>query len=74
MGKETIKRSDLLEYIAFSYYTNGNLKKALVYTNELIAVDPEHPRAHGNKLYYETHVDDSSSESDTRKKVSLRIP
>ena len=70
MGKETIKRSDLLEYIAFSYYTSGNLKKALHYTNELIAVDPEHPRAAGNKLYYETNLDDHSSEVDGRKKVS----
>jgi len=68
MGKETIKRSDLLEYIAFSYYTSGNLKKALHYTNELIAVDPEHPRAAGNKLYYETNLDDHSSEVDGRKK------
>ena len=70
LGKETIKRSDLLEYIAFSHYTNGNLKKALQYTNELISVDPGHPRAHGNKLYYETNLDDDdSSDTDSRKKV-----
>ena len=70
LGKETIKRSDLLEYIAFSHYTNGNLKKALQYTNELISVDPGHPRAHGNKLYYETNLDDDDlSDTDSRKKV-----
>jgi len=69
LGKETIKRSDLLEYIAFSHYTNGNLKKALQYTNELISVDPGHPRAHGNKLYYETNLDDDDlSDTDSRKK------
>ena len=74
LGKETIKRSDLLEYIAFSHYTNGNLKKALQYTNELISVDPGHPRAHGNKLYYETNLDDDdSSDTDSRKKVRKSV-
>ena len=44
--------------------------KALQYTNELISVDPGHPRAHGNKLYYESNLDDDdSSDTDSRKKV-----
>ena len=56
----TVPRGDVLEYIAFSHYTLGNLQKALQYTNELIAAVPDHPRAEGNKLYYETHLKDSS--------------
>ena len=55
----TVPRGDVIEYIAFSYYTQGNLAKALQYTNELIAVEPDHPRAEGNKLYYETHLNDN---------------
>merc|ERR1712029_964050 len=50
----------IIEYIAFSYYTQGNLAKALQYTNELIAVEPDHPRAEGNKFYYETHLNDNT--------------
>ena len=46
----TVSRGDIIEYIAFSYYTQGNLAKALQYTNELIAVEPDHPRAEGNKF------------------------
>jgi len=38
----------------------GNLAKALQYTNELIAVEPDHPRAEGNKFYYETHLNDNT--------------
>lgn len=50
---KSIDRADILEYIGFAHYTLGNLKKALQYTNELLAVQPNHPRAKGNKIYYE---------------------
>jgi prolyl 4-hydroxylase len=42
-----------LEYLAFTYYSQGNLRRALKYTDELLKLDPEHPRAVGNKVYYE---------------------
>ena len=44
---------DILEYLAFTYYSQGKLRRALRYTNELLKLDPEHPRATGNKVYYE---------------------
>lgn len=56
---KTASRADIIEYIAFSYYTLDNLKKALQYTNELIAIQPDHPRAPGNKFYYETKLAES---------------
>ena len=56
------------EYIAFAFYTQGNLGKALQYTNELIQLDPDHPRAEGNKLYYETHLKDNLNSKPDHKK------
>merc|ERR1712038_169999 len=50
---KTVKKSDILEYLAFSYYSQEDLKKALYYTNQLLELVPEHPRAVGNKWYYE---------------------
>ena len=53
-GKATIERHVILEYIATSHYVMGDLKKALSYTIELIAAQPDHPRANGNKIYFES--------------------
>ena len=64
-GQETVDRSDILEYIGFSYYSIGDMKKALHYTNELLALQPNHSRAYGNKLYYEQNI---VEENDVHKK------
>jgi len=50
---KTVQKSDILEYLAFSYYSQEDLKKALYYTNQLLDLVPDHPRAVGNKWYYE---------------------
>jgi len=50
---KTISRQDILEYLAFSTYKQGNLKEALGLTNELLQIVPYHQRALGNKKYYE---------------------
>lgn len=49
-------RSDLLEYLAFSTFKEGNVESALEMTNELLDLDPEHQRARGNKYYYEKEL------------------
>ncbi|CAI4231259.1 unnamed protein product [Auanema sp. JU1783] len=46
-------KEDVLEYLAYSLYKQGNLKHALKYTDELYAMNPEHPRAKGNVKWYE---------------------
>lgn len=51
--EKTIGRSDILEYLAFSAYMSGNIRRALKLTNEMLELDPEHPRGWGNKRYYE---------------------
>ncbi len=55
-------QADVLEYLAFTYYTQGNLRRALKYTNELLKVDPAHPRALGNKVYYEDTLKNQKDE------------
>lgn len=66
-GDVSVETADILEYIAFSWYSQGNLKKALQYTNELLAINPEHPRAVGNKIYYEDQLGSSSNNIKHRK-------
>ncbi|CAJ0598971.1 unnamed protein product [Cylicocyclus nassatus] len=38
-------REEVLEYLSFSLYKQGNLKHALQYIEELYELNPEHPRA-----------------------------
>lgn len=52
----TVDRSDILEYLAFSTYKQGNLALALDLTNKLLEIFPAHPRAVGNKEYYEDEL------------------
>lgn len=59
---ETIDRSDILEYLAFSTYKQGNLPLALDLTNKLLEIFPTHPRAKGNKIYYEDELSKTKNE------------
>ena len=49
-------RSDLLEYLAFSTFKEGDVRSALDMTNELLDMVPDHKRAQGNKYYYEKEL------------------
>jgi len=49
----TVDRTDVLEYMAFSAYLRGNMRRALELTNQLLTIMPNHPKAAGNVKYYE---------------------
>ncbi|VDM94413.1 unnamed protein product, partial [Onchocerca ochengi] len=54
--KETIPTTnleDVLEHLAFSLYEQGNPKRALLLTDELYRMNPDHPRAKNNIRGYE---------------------
>lgn len=51
-----LPRSELLEYLAFSTFKEGNVQSALEMTNELLDMVPDHQRARGNKYYYEKEL------------------
>ncbi|XP_002020531.2 prolyl 4-hydroxylase subunit alpha-1 [Drosophila persimilis] len=53
---QTFTRADVLEYLAFSTYKEGNVESALVMTNELLQLLPNHERANGNKRFYEKEI------------------
>lgn len=52
-SNKTVEHADILEYLAFSTYMQGNIRQALKLTNVLLAERPNHQRAMGNKVYYE---------------------
>ncbi|VDM99150.1 unnamed protein product, partial [Onchocerca ochengi] len=54
----TANLEDILEYLAFSLYKQGNLKRALLLTDELYRMNPDHPRAKGNVRWYENLLED----------------
>ncbi|XP_057666145.1 prolyl 4-hydroxylase subunit alpha-1 [Diorhabda carinulata] len=64
-ANHTISQSDILEYLAFSTYKQGNVHLALDLTNKLLEIIPTHTRALGNKVYYE---DELQKTTDTPKK------
>lgn len=47
-----VSKSDVLEYMAYALFQQGNTKRALALTRELVALDPYHPRAAGNIEWY----------------------
>lgn len=55
-NESRVTRSDVLEYLAFSTFKEGNVQSALEMTNELLEMIPDHQRARGNKYYYEKEL------------------
>ncbi|GLG99303.1 Prolyl 4-hydroxylase subunit alpha-2 [Gryllus bimaculatus] len=61
---KTTTKSDILEYLAFSTYMQGNVRTALKLTDELLQIVPTHQRALGNRDYY---LKDLESRDDRKK-------
>jgi len=57
----SVRREDIYEYLGFSYYSEGDYKKALHYTDLLLELDPDHPRAAGNREYLVEHVENTDN-------------
>ncbi|KAH8313089.1 hypothetical protein KR067_000296 [Drosophila pandora] len=53
---KSFTKADILEYLAFSTYKEGNIEVALTMTNELLKLLPHHERANGNKRFYEKEI------------------
>ncbi|CAJ0942697.1 unnamed protein product, partial [Mesorhabditis belari] len=49
----TADEGDILEYLSFAMYKQGNLKQALRLVEDLFKKQPNHPRAKGNIKWYE---------------------
>ncbi|KAH8381795.1 hypothetical protein KR009_000228 [Drosophila setifemur] len=53
---QSFTKADILEYLAFSTYKEGDIEVALTMTNELLQLLPHHERANGNKRFYEKEI------------------
>ncbi|CAG9530036.1 unnamed protein product [Cercopithifilaria johnstoni] len=70
--KPTVDSNDILEYLAYSLYKQGNLKRALLLTDELYRRNPDHPRARNNVRWYEDLLEyEGVRPIDMRRKVPL---
>ncbi|XP_022316920.2 prolyl 4-hydroxylase subunit alpha-1-like isoform X1 [Crassostrea virginica] len=49
----TVQRVDILDFLAFSLYKQGDVERALLLTNELLTILPHHTRSQNNRKYYE---------------------
>lgn len=52
----TATEHDILEYLAFALFKQGNVKRALVATDRLYELNPNHARAKGNIKWYEDQL------------------
>jgi len=52
----TVSLPEILDYLSFSTYKQGNIKQALQLTNQLLKLVPYHQRALGNKQYFENII------------------
>ncbi|XP_023317425.1 prolyl 4-hydroxylase subunit alpha-1 isoform X1 [Trichogramma pretiosum] len=59
----SVSKPDILEYLAFSTYMQGNVVRALSMTNELLDIVPTHQRALGNRAYYQEEIQKKTNES-----------
>lgn len=70
-SNKTVEHADILEYLAFSTYMQGNIRQALKLTDELLRQRPNHQRAQGNKVYYEQALSSQESTKTGETGVSL---
>uniref|UniRef100_A0A146M0J2 procollagen-proline 4-dioxygenase n=1 Tax=Lygus hesperus TaxID=30085 RepID=A0A146M0J2_LYGHE len=69
-NKTETPKWEILEYLAYSTYMEGNVKTALEMTNELLQLYPEHERALGNKAYYISVIDkEKNKDKDEKEKT-----
>jgi prolyl 4-hydroxylase len=57
-----ISEADILEYLAFSTYQKGEVSSAIRLTEQLLSLEPNHPRASGNIAHYEKLLYDKRGE------------
>ncbi|VDL76243.1 unnamed protein product, partial [Nippostrongylus brasiliensis] len=69
----SIAEEEILEYLAYSLYQQGNVRRALALTKRLAAIAPNHPRARGNVKWYEDMLNGKDMEGDLPPIVNKRV-
>ncbi|KAK6022880.1 tetratricopeptide repeat protein [Ostertagia ostertagi] len=70
---KTIEEEEVLEYLAYSLYQQGNVRRALALTKRLAAIAPNHPRAKGNVKWYEDMLEGKDMEGELPPIVNKRV-
>lgn len=60
MPSGSVELKEILEYLAFSLFKQGNLKRALLLTEQLHKIAPDHPRAKNNIRWYEDLLEEEN--------------
>lgn len=63
-----LERWEILEYLAYSTYMQGNVHSALQMTDELLAIFPSHQRALKNRAYYKAAIEQNAIPLNTQHK------
>ncbi|RCN36364.1 tetratricopeptide repeat protein [Ancylostoma caninum] len=71
--EKTISEAEILEYLAYALYQQGNVRRALALTKRLAALAPDHPRAKGNVKWYEDMLQGKDMEGDLPPIVNKRV-
>ncbi|PAV70367.1 hypothetical protein WR25_24413 isoform B [Diploscapter pachys] len=69
----TIEEEEILEYLAYALYQQGNIRRALAMTKKLAKIAPNHPRAKGNVKWYEDMLEGKEKEGELPPIVNKRI-
>ncbi|KAJ1369161.1 phytochrome 2 [Parelaphostrongylus tenuis] len=69
----TIDEAEVLEYLAYALYQQGNVRRALALTKRLAAIAPNHPRARGNVKWYEDMLNGKDMEGELPPIVNKRV-
>nr|CDJ87150.1 Prolyl 4-hydroxylase alpha-subunit and Tetratricopeptide TPR2 and Oxoglutarate iron-dependent oxygenase domain containing protein [Haemonchus contortus] len=69
----TIEEEEVLEYLAYALYQQGNVRRALALTKRLAELAPNHPRAKGNVKWYEDMLEGKDMEGELPPIVNKRV-
>jgi len=70
-NRTKVERWEILEYLAYSTYMQGNVRNALQLTDELLTIVPSHQRALGNKKFYQAAIDQDATPLNIQERKSL---
>ncbi|EDO46235.1 predicted protein [Nematostella vectensis] len=70
-GAQAPRRTDVLDHLAFAEFKNGDGRKALNHTLELIKIDPENTRAKNNLAFFTQEMKRDENPENTRAKNNL---
>ncbi|CAI5447148.1 unnamed protein product [Caenorhabditis angaria] len=70
---KSVEESEILEYLAYSLYQQGNVRRALALTKRLAKISPNHPRAKGNVKWYEDMLQGKDMQGDLPPIVNKRV-